>query len=58
MDIRRAKLNQKVIGKQFKGVGIIRNFKMSESGLNRCYVDVEIEDGSVISTPLDMVIPY
>jgi len=40
MDISKAKLDQKVIGKQFKGVGIIRHFKMSESGLNRCYIDV------------------
>lgn len=58
MDIARAELSQKVIGKQFEGVGIIRHFKMSESGLNRCYVDIELEDGSLISTPLDMVIPF
>jgi hypothetical protein len=58
MDISKAKLDQKVIGKQFKGVGIIRHFKMSESGLNRCYIDVELEGGNIISTPLDMVIPF
>jgi len=58
MDIARAELNQKVIGKQFEGVGIIRHFKMSESGLNRVYVEVELKDGGVISTPLDLVIPF
>jgi hypothetical protein len=58
MDISRAKLNQKVIGKHFEGVGKIIFFKLSESGINRVYVDIELEDGRLISTPLDMVIPY
>lgn len=57
MTLSRAKLNQKVIGKQFEGIGKIIFFKLSESGINKVYVDVELEDGSIVSTPLDMVIP-
>lgn len=58
MDIARAKLNQKVLGKHFKGIGTIVHFKISETGFNRYYVEVELEDGKIVNTPLDMVIPF
>ena len=57
MDIGKAHLNQKVVGSAFDGIGIIVNFRLSNSGLNRCYVDIQLENGNIISTPLDMVIP-
>lgn len=58
MKLERAELNQKIISRQFKGVGIIKYFRMSSSGLNRCYVDVELENGNLISVPLDAVAPF
>ena len=56
MKIENSELGQAVIGKQFKGVGKITNFWLSEA--NRCYVDVELENGGISSTPLDLVINY
>ena len=56
MKIKNAELGQTVIGKQFKGVGKITHFWLSEA--NRCYVDIELEKGGICSTPLDLIINY
>jgi hypothetical protein len=56
MEERHISLNSEVIGKQFNGIGKVVYFWLSETG--REYVDVEIEDKMIISTPIDMVRPF
>lgn len=55
MDIGVAKIGMKVLQPSTGDVGIIISFKMSESGLNRIYVEIELLDGSVVSRPLDLL---
>ena len=56
MENRDIRLSTKVIGKQFDGTGEIIYFWLSDTG--REYVDVELQDKGVISTPIDMVRPF
>lgn len=56
MKIKRSYKGQKVMGKQFDGIGVIEDFHVSKS--NIFYVDVRTKEDRICHTPLALVIPY